>query len=115
MKTAHWDSEVDTHEGDSMDGVRCIRTRWHCCLYRYPSLKGLGIVIVGVAAEVRDISFRTAVRRTMYLPQAQAPDLIASIRPAMPFFVVRSTLPLERLEIEFRQAVRAVDPPLSVP
>ena len=51
---------------------------------RYPSLKGPGVVIVGVAADVRDVSFRNAVRRTMYLPQAQAPDIIANIRPAMP-------------------------------
>ena len=84
-------------------------------VHRYPSLKGLGIVIVGVAADVQDISFRTAVRRTMYLPQAQAPDLIANIRPAMPVFVVRSTLPVERLESEFRQAIRAVDPALPGP
>ena len=84
-------------------------------VHRYPSLKGLGIVIVGVAADVRDISFRTAVRRTMYLPQAQAPDVIAGIRPAMPAFVVRSNLPLERLESEFGQAIRAVDPALPGP
>ena len=84
-------------------------------VHRYPSLKGLGIVIVGVAADVQDISFRTAVRRTMYLPQAQAPDLIANIRPAMPVFVVRSTLPVQRLESEFRQAIRAVDPALPGP
>ena len=84
-------------------------------VHRYPSLKGLEIVIVGVAADVQDISFRTAVRRTMYLPQAQAPDLIANIRPAMPVFVVRSTLPVERLESEFRQAIRTVDPALPGP
>ena len=84
-------------------------------VHRYPSLKGLGVVIVGVAADVQDISFRTAVRRTMYLPQAQAPDVIANIRPAMPVFVVRSTLPVQRLESEFRQAIRAVDPALPGP
>ena len=84
-------------------------------VHRYPSLKGLGIVIVGVAADVQDVSFRTAVRRTMYLPQAQAPDVIANIRPAMPVFLVRSTLPLQRLESEFRQAIRAVDPALPGP
>ena len=84
-------------------------------VHPYPSLKGLGVVIVGVAADVQDISFRTAVRRTMYLPQAQAPDLIANIRPAMPVFVVRSTLPVQRLESEFRQAIRAVDPALPGP
>ena len=84
-------------------------------VHRYPSLKGWGVVIVGVAADVQDVSFRTAVRRTMYLPQAQAPDVIANIRPAMPVFVVRSTLPVERLESEFRQAIRAVDPALPGP
>ena len=78
--------------------------------YRYPSLEGPGVLIVGVAADVQDVSFRTAVRRTMYLPQAQAGDIIANIRPTMPVFVVRSTLPAERLERAFTQAIRAVDP-----
>ena len=84
-------------------------------MHRYPSLEGPGIVIIGVAADVQDVSFRTAVRRTMYLPQAQAADIIANIRPAMPVFVVRSTLPVERLERVFTQAIRAVDPALPVP
>ena len=84
-------------------------------VYRYPSLEVPGIVIVGVAADVQDVSFRTAVRRTMYLPQAQAADIIANIRPTMPVFVVRSTLPVERLEREFKQAIRTVDPALPGP
>ena len=79
---------------------------------RYASLNGQGIVIVGVAADVQDVSFRTAVRRTIYLPQAQTADVIANIRPAMPVFVVRSVLPAARLEREFRQVIRAVDPAL---
>ena len=83
--------------------------------YRYPSLEGPGVLIVGVAADVQDVSFRTAVRRTMYLPQAQAGDIIANIRPTMPVFVVRSTLPAERLERAFTQAIRAVDPALPGP
>ena len=82
---------------------------------RYPSLEGPGVLIVGVAADVQDVSFRTAVRRTMYLPQAQAGDIIANIRPTMPVFVVRSTLPPERLERAFTQAIRAVDPALPGP
>ena len=51
----------------------------------------------------------------MYLPQAQAGDIIANIRPTMPVFVVRSTLPVERLERDFTQAIRAVDPALPGP
>ena len=82
---------------------------------RYPSLKGPGNVIVGVAADVQDVSFRTAVRRTLYLPQAQAPDVIAGIRPTLPVFVVRSSQPLERIERAFRQATRTVDPTLPAP
>ncbi len=83
--------------------------------YRYGSLEGPGVLIVGVAADVQDVSFRTAVRRTLYLPQAQAGDIIANIRPTMPVFVVRSTLPVERLEGAFGQAIRAVDPALPGP
>ena len=83
--------------------------------FRYPSLEGPGALIVGVAADVQDVSFRTSVRRTMYLPQTQAGDIIANIRPAMPVFVVRSILPVERLERDFTQAIRAVDPALPGP
>ncbi|MCY3704794.1 MAG: ABC transporter permease [Gammaproteobacteria bacterium] len=83
--------------------------------YRFPSMAGPGVLIVGVAADVQDVSFRTEVRRTMYLPHAQAGDYIASIRAAMPVFVVRSTLPLERLERAFGQAIRTVDPALPGP
>lgn len=82
---------------------------------RYASLEGRGIVIVGVAADVQDVSFRTAVRRTIYLPQAQTADVIANIRPAMPVFVVRSLAPVARLAREFREVVRAVDPALPAP
>ena len=82
---------------------------------RYASLKGRGVVIVGVAADVQDVSFRTAVRRTIYLPQAQTADVIANIRPAMPVFVVRSLVPVSRLAREFREVVRAVDPALPAP
>ena len=84
-------------------------------MYRYPSLEVPGVVIVGVAADVQDISFRTAVRRTIYLPQTQVADVIANIGPTMPAFVVRSTLPAERLERVFTQAIRAVDPALPGP
>ena len=84
-------------------------------MYRYPSLEVPGVVIVGVAADVQDVSFRTEVRRTMYLPQAQVADVVANITRAMPVFVVRSTLPVARLEREFTQAIRAVDPALPAP
>lgn len=83
--------------------------------YRFPSLAGPGVLIVGVAADVQDVSFRTDVRRTMYLPHDQVGDYIANLRPAMPVFVVRSTLPLERLERVFGQAIRTVDPALPGP
>ena len=80
-----------------------------------PFLAAPGILIVGVAADVQDVSFRTDVRRTMYLPHAQVGDYIANIRAAMPVFVVRSTLPAERLERAFGQAIRTVDPALPGP
>ncbi|MCY4574971.1 MAG: ADOP family duplicated permease, partial [Gemmatimonadetes bacterium] len=83
--------------------------------YRYPSLAGPGILIVGVTADVQDVSFRTAVRRTLYLPHTQVADYIANIRPTMPVFVVRSTVPAERIERAFTQAIRAVDPALPGP
>ena len=80
-----------------------------------PSLAAPGILIVGVAADVQDVSFRTAVRRTMYLPHTQVGDYIANIRPTLPVFVVRSTLAVERLDQAFGQAIRTVDPALPGP
>ena len=82
---------------------------------RYADLEGQGVVIVGIASDVQDVSFRTAVRRTIYLPQAQTADLIVNIRPVLPVFVVRSLLPLDHLQREFREAVRTVDPALPGP
>ena len=82
---------------------------------RYSSLEGLRPVIVGVVSDVQDVSLRTAVRRTMYLPQAQTPDRIANIRRTMPVFVARSTQPLASLNRDFTQAIRAVDPGLPGP
>ena len=83
--------------------------------YRFPSLEGPGVLIVGVASDVQDVSFRTEVRRTMYLPHAQVGDYIANIRRTMPVFVVQSTLPVDRLERAFAQATRIVDPALPGP
>ena len=51
----------------------------------------------------------------MYLPHNQVGDIIANIRPTMPVFVVRSTLPVERLERVFGQTIRTVDPALPGP
>jgi predicted permease len=84
-------------------------------VYRYSPMEVSPVLIVGVAGDVQDVSFRTAVRRTVYLPQAQVADAIANIVPAMPVFLVRSTLPTERLEREFARAIRAVDPALPGP
>jgi ABC-type antimicrobial peptide transport system permease subunit len=68
-----------------------------------------------VATDVQDVSLRAPVRGTMYLTQAQTPDLISNIRPTMPVFIARSTLDRGRLEQEITDAIRTVDPSLPAP
>ncbi len=54
-----------------------------------PSLEGPGAEIVGVVADVREVSLRTEPRRTVYQPAAQAPTLLADALGRMPVFIAR--------------------------
>jgi predicted permease len=47
------------------------------------------VEIVGVVADILEVSLRSEPRLTMYVPQAQAPDLLSTLRGTMPVFVAR--------------------------
>ena len=79
------------------------------------SLVGPGAEIVGVVADIRELSLRTEPRRTMYVPPAQAPTRISNVRGTMPVFIARGRLAGGDVERTLRQALRAVDPALPRP
>ena len=70
--------------------------------------------IVGVVADIREVSPRTEPRRTMYVPQGQAPDRLSTWFGTLPVLLARVRVPGSH-ERQIAQAVRAVDPALPVP
>ncbi len=83
--------------------------------YIDPSLEGPGAEIVGVARDIREISLRTAARRTVYVPSAQAHTGIATALGTMPVFLARAPARGALVERELREALRTVDPELPAP
>ena len=83
--------------------------------FRYPSLQGPGAEIVGVVADIREVSLRSDPRRTMYVLQAQAPTLISNVSGAMPVFIVRGRSAGESVARTLIEALRVVDPSLPAP
>jgi predicted permease len=80
-----------------------------------PSLVGPGAEIVGVVADIREVSLRAEPRRTIYAPQAQAPALLSNLRGSMPVFIARGRLAAGDVEHALTSAIRAVDPGLPRP
>lgn len=76
-----------------------------------PQLEGPGAEIIGVAADVRDVSLRREPARTIYVPQAQAPTILSR----MPVFLVRGRLGAGETERIVRDGFRRVDPRLPRP
>ena len=83
--------------------------------FRDPSLAGPGAEIVGVVADIREVSLRTEPRRTMYVPQAQAPTRISNVMGTMPVFIARGRSAGGDVERALTEALRAVDPALPEP
>jgi putative ABC transport system permease protein len=71
--------------------------------------------IVGVMADVRDVSIRTEPRRTIYVPQAQASSRLSTLLGAMPVFIARPRSGAADIERMLREAVHAADPSLPPP
>jgi putative ABC transport system permease protein len=77
-----------------------------------PSLTGPGVEIIGVVADIREVSLRAEPRRTIYVPQAQAPARLSNLRGTMPVFIARRGLADADVERALTSALRAVDPAL---
>jgi putative ABC transport system permease protein len=80
-----------------------------------PSLASPGVEIVGIVADVREVSLRSEPRRTIYVPQAQAPTRLSFLRGTMPVFIARSRMGGADAARALTQALRAVDPGLPRP
>jgi predicted permease len=78
------------------------------------SLAGPGARIVGVVADIREVSLRTEPRRTIYVTQAQASTYLSRVRGTMPVFIAR---PLVAGDVSraLTHALRAADPGLPMP
>ena len=79
------------------------------------SLDGNQVEIVGIVRDVRDVSLRNEPRRTLYVPQAQAPTRLSKVLGTMPVFIVRPRSAGPDIERTLTQAVRAADPSFSAP
>ena len=79
-----------------------------------PVLEGQRVEIIGVVEDVRDVSLRTEPRRTIYVPQAQAPTRLSTLLGAMPVFIARRSRGADA-ERTLREAVHAADPSLPPP
>jgi putative ABC transport system permease protein len=79
------------------------------------SLARAAFEVVGVVADIRDVSLRTEPRRTIYVSQAQAPTRLSRAGRGMPVFIAESRLPLVDVERALTEAIRAVDPALPKP
>ena len=78
--------------------------------YFHPDFEVPAAEIVGVIANVRDMSLKREARQTIHVPHAQAPDLFVSA----PVFLVRTTQPTAVVGL-LRSAIANADPTLPVP
>jgi predicted permease len=80
-----------------------------------PSLAGAAVEIVGIVADIREASLRLDPRRTMYVPQAQAPTRLSLARGALPVFIARPRLAGGNVAGTLTEALRTADPTLPKP
>jgi putative ABC transport system permease protein len=85
----------------------------HIDVGRSPTIRG--VEIVGVVSDVREVSLRTDPRRTMYVPQSQAPDILSRIQRTMPVFVAATGQGPGDVQRVIADAVRAAEPALPRP
>jgi predicted permease len=83
--------------------------------YIDPSRAGPAVEIVGVVADIRDLSLRLEPRRTLYVPQAQASSVLSNVMKTMPVFIARPRLAGGDVGPAIRQALLAADPALPRP
>jgi hypothetical protein len=80
-----------------------------------PSRAVQGVDIVGIAADIREMSLRAEPRPTVYVPQAQASSALSNVRGTMPVFIARSRQAGGNVARVLTEAVRAADPGLPSP
>jgi putative ABC transport system permease protein len=80
-----------------------------------PARAANSVEIVGVVEDVRDVSLRSAPRRTLYVPQAQAPARLSNVLGTPPVFIARPRSAGPAVERMLSEAVRAADPSVSAP
>jgi predicted permease len=80
-----------------------------------PAPEILAVEIIGVVADVRDVSLRAEPRRTIYVPQAQASSRLSTLLRAMPVFIARPGSDRAGLERVLREAIHAADRSLPPP
>ena len=80
-----------------------------------PAAPPSAVEIVGVVADVRDVSLRTEPRRTIYVPQAQASSRLSTLLGRMPVFIARPSSRGADVGRALREAVHAADPSLPPP
>jgi predicted permease len=82
---------------------------------RDPSRATPAVEIVGIVADIREVSLRSEPRRTMYVPQAQAPAYLSSARGTLPVFIARGRATGGQVERALTEALHAVEPGLPRP
>jgi predicted permease len=83
--------------------------------WSHPSLAGPAVEIIGVVADIREVSLRAEPRRTIYVPQAQASTRLSNLRGTMPVFIARGRLAGADVERALTSAIHTVDPTLPRP
>ena len=81
----------------------------------YPSVVSPGVEIVGIVSDIREVSLRAEPRRTIYVPQAQAPTFLSNVMGTMPVFIARGRFAGGETERVLTAALRAADPGLPGP
>lgn len=76
-----------------------------------PDFESPGATIIGVVADLREMSLKSAPKRTMWVPQAQAQDMLAA---GVPTFLVRGG-DSRAVTNALRQAFAEADPGLPIP
>ncbi len=80
-----------------------------------PSFEGPGAEIVGVVADVREVSLRADASRTVFVPFAQAPYMLSTALNGMPLFMIRAPSSGAVTQGRVRAWIENVDPGLPAP
>jgi predicted permease len=67
------------------------------------------VEIVGIVADIREVSLRTEPRRTMYVPQEQAPTVLSNVLGTLPVFIARVGASGGHVEPLLAQGISAAD------